>query len=141
MGCEVEKTSNLDDIGAVLFDPVIYDRITTDGCPESKDFVIPDQRVSYYVGKVNGHCASLFIEHGGKIHYMVLDTFKMLARELLEKSITLCGLSPIYCEISAEHQSLINFAKHSGFEQVSISEPVWLKNGVLYPQHKLVRRN
>lgn len=120
----------------VLKDAWVYDRETDDRCPPVDDYKPPDGPL-YLLGLVNEEPASLFIEHDSQIHYMVLRKHRMQARELLNCSIETSRLKFMFCQIPSLYMEVINFAKRSGFVETGVSEPRFMKSGVLYPVHRL----
>lgn len=124
------------EIGKIIFDKEIYDRISDDKSPDREDFQIPRNNVSYIGGYVDGIIVSLFIVHGKKLHFMVLKKFRVYANELLKASFALWPRN-VYVEIPTLYRSVINFAKNFGFKEIGVDKKSHLKNGKLYDCHKL----
>lgn len=126
----------------VLNDPWIYDRITSDNSPNSVDEYPSD---AFYVGGyVNRKLVAVSIVHlfemGYKFHYQVLSAYRKYARFLLDEAldIILPIFKRLYCEIPSCYQSVINFARKSGFREVSVDKNAFLKNGHKYDRYLMV---
>ena len=107
------------DVARIIHDPDLYDRMAEDGSPAQ--IAIP-KGPDYILGLAH-RPASLLVEHGGKIHFMVLKPYRKRARELWAASLKVLGLRKVYCEIPSKFMETINFAKHVGFVETSISPP------------------
>ena len=134
----VKQTFNIDDIKRVLCDPVIYEAIAGDGCPDSKYFEPPmGRRYQYIAGYVDSEIIALMVYHehndGRKCHIQVLPKFRVKhATEFTELALEFRGNKTLYAEIPMYFKSLINFAKKRGFEVIDEVDNNYTKNGVKY---------
>ena len=95
----------------------------------------------YIGGYLENKIISLFVVHdfelGNLAHFQVLKDYRMYARGLIKLSLELFN-KKVYVRIPALYQSVINFAKHSGFKEISVEKNGILKNGQYYDRTIMV---
>ncbi len=135
------KIPSLQDIGIVILDEEIYDRISDDNCPPREEFLVEsffNIDMDILGGYIEGNIASLFMVHDKRMHFMVLKKYRRYSRELLAESLK--GYPhDIYVKICSKYKPVINFAKNNGFKEILIEPKTYLKNGCLYDDHTLIR--
>tara|TARA_R110002096_G_scaffold66306_1_gene161345 strand:- start:8508 stop:8954 length:447 start_codon:yes stop_codon:yes gene_type:complete len=134
----IKKTTNIDDIKAVLCNPVIYDCINDDSSPKSKDFEPPiSDEYTYYAGYVNGDIIGLMVYHkyldGNECHVQVLpDHRKEHAINFGEQSLLFRGTLPLYAEIPDLYKNVLAFALLNSFKVIDVKQNDYIKNGKTY---------
>ena len=134
----VKKTTNADDIKAVLCQGAIYECITDDECPPAEEFEPPtDQDYLYVGGYVNGEIIAIMVYHeymdGNECHIQVLPEHrKQYAKDFAEQALLFRGTLPLYAEIPDLYKNVLNFACSFGFEVISKRDNDYVKNGVYY---------
>lgn len=134
----VKQTFDVDEVKLILCDPVIYEAIAGDGCPESKYFEPPmSEDFQYIAGYVNSEIIALMVYHnhheGRKCHIQVLPEFRVKHAEIFtRKALEFRGSETLYAEIPMFFKSLINFAKKRGFEVIGEIDNNYIKSGVKY---------
>ncbi len=134
----VKKTVDIDDIKAILFEPSIYDTITTDECPllGEVDPPLTDEYL-YIGGYVNGNIMALMVYHkyldGNKCHVQVLPDYrKEHAKKFGEQSLLFRGTLPLYAKIPDLYKNVLDFALLNDFEVINAEKDAHKKNGKLY---------
>lgn len=132
----VKKTTNIDDIKAVLCNPVIYDTITDDNS-ESFDNIeaLTSCGATVLGGYLEGKIIAVAVYHrfkdGNKYHPCVLPEYRRkFARQFVEQSLLIRGTRPLYVEIPEIYPHVIRFAKDFNFEKVDELKEGHTKNGV-----------
>ena len=134
----VKKTTNADDIKAILCQGAIYECITDDECPPVEEFEPPtDQDYLYVGGYVNGEIIAIMVYHeymdGNECHIQVLPEHrKQYAKDFAEQALSFRGTLPLYAEIPDLYKNVLNFACSFGFKVISKRDNDYVKNGVYY---------
>jgi hypothetical protein len=134
----VKETTSIDDIKAILCNPVIYDTITDDNSPLAKNFEPPVNDDYLYIGGyVNGQIIALMVYHkyldGNKCHLQVLPEHrKEYAINFGEQSLLFKGTLPLYAEIPDLYKNVLAFALSNSFKVKSVKENDYIKNGKTY---------
>ena len=134
----VKKTVDIDDIKTVLFNPAIYDTITTDNCPLLGEVDPPLTDEYLYVGGyVDGKIIALMVYHkyldGNKCHVQVLPEYrKDYAKKFGEQSLLFRGTLPLYAKIPDLYKNVLDFALLNKFEVIDIEKDAHIKNGKTY---------
>ena len=133
----VKETVNLEEIKAILCDPVIYDTISSDECPLIGEFEPPLNGFLYYGGYVDNKIIALAVYHkyldGDKYHPQVLPEFReKYAKKFVEQSLKLKGTPILYAVIPDLYKSVLNFALKFGFKIVDKKLNSFVKNGKSY---------
>src|SRR5690606_37529321 len=98
-------------------------------------FTFPEgiHHIGGFVGDTLASVLNWHEANGIRIHFQVLKPYRRYARELLNLSLApLAGHGSVHCVIPTLYRSVINFARHSGFEAVAIIPGAHQKNGRLY---------
>ena len=117
----LKKTTDIDDIKAVLCNPDIYDTITDSKTNEFDDFESLLSAGCYFIGGyVKGKIIALACYHGfkdgNKYHPCVIPKYRnKYADEFVEQSLSIKGTRPLYVEIPNKYPHVIRFAKKHGF--------------------------
>jgi hypothetical protein len=134
----LKKTTDIDDIKAILCNPAIYDTITGDTCPLIDDFKPPINNEYLYVGGyVKGEIAALMVYHkyldGNECHVQVLPKYrKEYAINFGEQSLLFRGTLPLYAEIPDLYKNVLTFALLNNFKVIDIKKDDYIKNGKTY---------
>ena len=135
----IKQTNDIDVIKHVLCDEAIYDTISDDNSPESKDFEPPmGEDCRYYAGYVNNVIIGLMIYHpyldGEECHVQVLPKHrKEYAKQFGEQSLLLMDRTrPLYAEIPEFYKNVLDFAKLNGFKVIDTQLNNFLKRGKIY---------
>jgi hypothetical protein len=134
----VKETTDLDDIKAVLCNPVIYDTISDDNSPLIDDFEPPITDEYLYVGGyVKGEIAALMVYHkylnGNICHVQVLPEFrKEYAINFGQQSLLFRGTVHLYAEIPDLYKNVLAFSLLNDFKVIDVIESDYIKNGKTY---------
>ena len=134
----LKKTTNIDDVKAILCNEAIYDTISGDDAPLAKDFEPPiNDEYLYIGGYVNGKIIALMVYHkyldGNECHVQVLPEYrKEYAVKFGEQSLTFKGTQPLYAEIPDLYKNVLVFALLNNFEVIDVKENDYIKNGETY---------
>lgn len=143
----LKKTTNIDDIKAVLCNPAIYDTITDDNSPLVEDFKPPVTDEYLYIGGyLDGQIIALMVYHkyldGNKCHVQVLPGYrKEYAINFGEQSLLFKGTLPLYAEIPDLYKNVLDFALLNNFKVNGIKENDYVKNGKTYNVNVLEFQN
>lgn len=130
----------------MLCNPVIYDVITDDDCPNIENYEPPINNEYKYIGcYVNSQIVGLIIYHeyldGDEIHVQVLPEFrKEYAQKFLEQSLDLRRTLSLYAEIPTLYKNVLRFALANNFEAIHEIKDDYIKNGRTY-NIKVLRYN
>tara|TARA_B110000902_G_scaffold249753_1_gene308243 strand:- start:1321 stop:1809 length:489 start_codon:yes stop_codon:yes gene_type:complete len=135
----IKQTNNIDDIKQVLCHVDIYDTISDDNSPESKDYEPPvGEDYRYYAGYVNSVIIGLMIYHpyldGEECHVQVLPKHREeYAKQFGEQSLSLRDRTrPLYAEIPEFYKNVLDFAKINGFKVIDTQLNNFTKHGKTY---------
>lgn len=138
MNLIVKEIKLIDDIKAILCHPAIYDTITDDECPLSKDFEPPVNDEYLYVGGyVKGEIIGLMVYHkyldGNECHIQVLPRHrKDYALKFGQQALLHRGTAKLYAEIPDLYKNVLNFALLNDFRIIDVKEDCYIKNGNSY---------
>lgn len=117
----LKKTTNIDDIKAILCNPAIYDTITNSKTDKFDDFESLVNAGCFFIGGyVKGRIIALACYHGfkdgNKYHPCVIPEYRSkYADSFIEQSLAIKGTRPLYAEIPNKYPHVIKFAKKHGF--------------------------
>lgn len=138
----LRRTFDADEIRAILTDPDIYERITSD---DAKKVEIPLTRDFFYlIAEVSGNPIGLAILHpyedGFEAHYQVLPQYrKSHAVQFAQKALEMFRGHKIYGLVPEYYPNVIAFDKKIGFEHIDTIPNDFKKDGQLYD--RFVMRN
>lgn len=134
------KKPSTKDIALIIFDDEIYDRISDDSCPKKEDFNLSYEIFEFLGCYLDNKIIGLAMtKKCGLFHFQVLKLYRKYAREALQGFLKKFDRF-LYCEIPQCYQSVINFAKNNGFEEIGIipNTPKFTKNNKSYNYIKLI---
>ena len=139
----IEETSDITTIKAVLCDPEIYERITSDNAPKAEDWAPPLEGEHYLAGYVNGELAAIFNMHPiteicWEGHMQVLKVYRQHAHDLFAEAIQWAWDNTpalkLVVQIPSIYPEVAKFISHHGFMVEGVNRRSYLKNGVLLDQ-------
>ena len=134
----VKKTTNIDDIKAILCNAAIYGCISNDSSPIASDFEPPITEDYLYIGGyIDGKIFSIMVYHGlndgEELHIQVLPEFrKEHAKYFAEKALKFRNGSPLYATIPDLYPNVISFAESFGFKVINTIAREETKNGAKF---------
>ena len=134
----IQESRDIGDIKKILCDPLIYEAIGCDGCPDINEFEPPiNDSYKYFVGYVKGEAIGVTIYHsysdGNKCHFQVLKEYRQeYANEFAKRTLLLKGDLPLYVEIPDLHKSALHFSIRHGFKKINVTLNDYMKNGKKY---------
>ena len=138
----LRRTYDEEEIRAILSDPDIYERITSD---ENKEIQIPLTRDFFYlIGEVSGTPIGLAILHpykdGFEAHYQVLPEYrKSHAVQFAQKGLEMFRGHRVYGLVPEYYPNVIAFDKKIGFEHIDTIPNDFKKDGQLYFKFKAAK--
>lgn len=139
----VEETQSPEEIRAVMCDPEIYERISSDDCVSADEWVPASEGEYWVAGYIDGVLAAMFNIHpinpvNWEGHMQVLKPFRHHAHELFNLAIAWAWdntpAQKITVQIPAIYPEVAQFLKHHGFIVEGVNARSIQKYGVLLDQ-------
>lgn len=125
----------------VVLDEWVYSRVSGDQSP-ARESITPPEDFRYLGGFVGDKLVAVMILHntelGQTCHFQSLKEYRQYANEFGDGFLALVE-GPVYARIPTLYPKVVEFAHRHGFCDIGIEVKSFLKDGISYDRHIMVR--
>lgn len=144
----VEQTTNLDDLGLILHNSEIFNRIAEDGVRKASF----NKYSVYLLVRKDDKPIGVFILNSlssisAQIHYALVEKYRGYGVIGMRKVYEWClfnlpSLNKMVAEVATKYDDVYRFCKLVGFSDEGLNRQAFLKDGKIWDQHRVgITRN